>query len=191
MKTATVSNKGVSNFILVDSHEKFGKGVLIGASKPNRFNGSSFLSLDRHASPDSVDGKITEAGVKKIALEKERNGKNYFFTITLPAKDNDKRYLVKLSTRCTYTKGSQGSISIEKGNPTILGDENVRPSVSGVSYAKEYLLIFNPGDLIKIRWEGKGKKPDSFLTIFNDEVVMYPWSEIHLVQQTTGEEEIL
>lgn len=83
-------------------------------------------------------------------------------------------YLVRVSTRCGYTRRGNGSWEIWKGNPVLITEgHGADGDAGGIGHWDDGLFILHEGDVIYVRPSGDG--PNYAVFVKNGKVQAEPW----------------
>lgn len=161
---------------LLDS--RFGQAVLLGTPKKGRKSNDwqEAIGLPYQNPAIVIDGRVMAANLKKISPQNKRE-----FWQLAAGKFDPEACLVLVSTRGVYTKGTSGHTEVLAGNPEF------KVSGHGSERAEmwhDHLVVFHPGDVLKVVRAGGSKQKPQVIYLENDEPVVQDYDAWHALQQS-------
>lgn len=162
MKTYSFSHGSLSAGIALTADEKFGPVVYLGeAGRGRRYEK---VALSRKNPPEVRDNKVFAAEPVKIVVPaRDNKPEQIFWVLSKPQKSEDGSVLVRINTKCTYTRDTSGNWKTITGNPeTVVSGYGAYGLAGRIGSWDDGLVIMRPGDVLRVKRSGGHKnRPDA------------------------------
>lgn len=170
MKTYSF-NGSLEEGLVLTLDQKLGPVVFLGeAGRGRRYER---VAIDRHNPAEIKNGRVFEAGLKKITLSaKDGKAELVFYTLNLKTATKDSGdVIVRVNCQGCYTRNTYGSWETISGNPEkIVGGHGAYGDAGRIGGWVDDLVVIHPGDAIKVKLSG-GYKNEPFAVWYDEKGV--------------------